>query len=321
MNQIFEFSPETASTSAARTHHLFFFILIFALIFTTVIAAVIIFFVIKYRRRSSEQLPQASADSSRLQIVWTVLPLILTMTLFAWGTEVYLQNSVPPEHAMQIYVVGRQWLWKIQHPEGRREIDELHVPLGRDIKLTLSSEDVLHDFSIPAFRIQQEVIPGRDTVMWFRATNVGRYPLFCAEYCGPQHGEMNGTIIVMEPSQYESWLGGGAEAAAAAAVTGKDLMQQFGCNTCHPSTAPNFNGLLGRKVKLQDGRTVVADEQYIRNCILKPATQYVAGYPPIMPSFEGKLTEEQLAKIIDYIKTLKGPEGSAPAPTTAPAQK
>jgi len=322
MSQLFEFSPETASTSAARTHHLFIFLFALALVVTLAIAAAIIFFIIKYRRGS--QRPRRSLpDSLRLQLLWTSIPLVLTMSLFAWGAQVYLQNSVPPAHAMTIYVVGRQWLWKIQHPEGRREINELHVPLNRDIKLILGSEDVLHDFSIPAFRIQQEVIPGRDTEMWFTATSVGQYPLFCTEYCGPQHGEMNGTVIVMEPSQYEAWLSGGASAAAAAAVTGKDLLQQFGCNSCHPSVAPDFNGLLGRMVKLTDGRTMVADEQYIRRCILTPSKQYVAGYPPIMPSFEGKLNEEQLAKIVDYIKTLKGPaiEGPAPAPVTAPAQK
>jgi cytochrome c oxidase subunit 2 len=311
---------DSASTSAARADYLFLFLLAVALGFATLIAAVIFVRVIKYRRRVQHAV--ASSGTLRFQPVWAILALAATMVLFTWGALVYLQNTVPPANAMEMYVVGSRWMWKIQHPDGRRELNELHVPANRDIKLILSSEDVRHSLSIPAFRIQQEVIPGQDTVLWFRATRAGRYPLFCSEYSGPHRTQMNGTVSVLEPAEYETWLSGGVKVGA---VTGKDLMQQFGCNNCHPALAPDLNKTFGRRVKLVDGRTIIADEPFLRDCIIRPSKQYVAGYPPIMPSFQGQIKEDQLIRLVEYIKSLnKGPaasEGSTTAPAQSPAQK
>jgi cytochrome c oxidase subunit II len=216
--------------------------------------------------------------------------------------------STPPVDTLNIYVVGKQWMWKFQHLDGQREINELHVPLGRDVKLIATSEDVIHDVFVPAFRVKADVIPGRYVTIWFRATKPGRYHLFCAEYCGTRHSGMTGEVIVMEPAEYQAWLSGGAQGGSLADA-GQKLFNELACNTCHRPDAqgrgPVLDGLLGKTVRLQSGDTIVADEAYVRESILNPSAKITAGYQPIMPTFQGLVTEEQLLELIEYVKSLQ----------------
>jgi cytochrome c oxidase subunit 2 len=260
-----------------------------------------------------------------LEILWTVIPFLLMMVMFGWGASIFFEMSRPPDDAMNIYVVGKQWMWKTQHLEGRREINELHVPLGRPVKLTMTSEDVIHSFYMPAFRVKFDVLPGRYTTAWFNPTKPGKYHLFCAEYCGTLHSGMIGWIYVMEPAEYERWLAGETESLAA---SGQQLFQFLACANCHrtdkPGRCPNLEGLFGKPVQLTTGETVKADEDYIRESILNPGAKIVAGYQNIMPSFQGLVTEEELLKLIEYIKSLsKLPQQPAlvPAGQKAAAQR
>jgi cytochrome c oxidase subunit 2 len=210
---------------------------------------------------------------------------------------------------MQIYVVGKQWMWKVQHMEGRREINELHVPIGRPIKLTMTSEDVIHSFYLPAFRTKLDVVPGRYGEMWFEPTKTGKFHLFCAEYCGTKHSGMIGEVVVMEPSEYQTWLSGGVPEGSLAS-TGAKLFADLACNTCHRPDAqgrgPVLEGLFGKTVALQSGETVTVDEAYVRESILTPAAKITGGFQPIMPTFQGLVTEEQLLALVEYVKSLKG---------------
>jgi len=245
-----------------------------------------------------------------LEIVWTVIPLALAMVMFGWSTSLYFTLSRPPSDAIQMYAVGKQWMWKFQHPEGRREINELHVPLGQNVRLTMSSEDVIHSFFVPAFRVKQDVLPGRYTQVWFRATRTGTYHLFCAEYCGTQHSGMIGRVVVMEPHDYESWLAGagGGVPGQTLAQAGERLFTERACVTCHLESGqgpgPSLVGVPGSTVKLADGSSVVADDTYLRESILNPFAKLVQGYPPVMPPFQGQLSEEQLMQLLAYIKSL-----------------
>jgi cytochrome c oxidase subunit 2 len=231
------------------------------------------------------------------------------MVIFGWGASLYYAMQRAPEDALEIYVTGKQWMWKLQHSTGRQEINELHVPLGRKVKLIMTSEDVIHDFFVPAFRVKNDVLPGRYTTLWFEATRPGRYRLFCAEYCGTDHSRMGGWVHVLEPADYQAWLGGGpAEGSLSAA--GQQLFEQFACHTCHRADAqgrgPVLDGLYGSTVHLADGRRVTADENYIRESILVPQARIVAGYqaPVLMPSFQGQLSEAQLVQLLAYVKSL-----------------
>jgi cytochrome c oxidase subunit 2 len=205
-------------------------------------------------------------------------------------------------------------MWKLEHVEGQREINELHVPVGRDIEMIMTSQDVIHSFYVPAFRIKQDVLPGRYTTAWFRATKPGVYHLFCAEYCGTQHSGMIGQVVVMEPAQYEAWLSGG-NTSGSLASNGENIFQQLGCVTCHRSDTqgrgPNLVGVFGKPVMLEDGRTVIADENYIRESILSPSAKVVKGFKPIMPVFQGLVSEEQLTELVAYVKSLSAPPGAA----------
>ncbi len=241
------------------------------------------------------------------------MPLGLLTILFVWGARLYFVIARPPANASALQVIGKQWMWKIQHPEGNREINELHVPVGRPIRLTLTSEDVIHSFFLPEFRIKTDVLPGRYSTLWFEADRIGTYHLFCAQYCGAEHSRMTGRVVVMEPHDYQSWLAG-EKRGRPAAESGAALFVSKACVTCHrPDTAaraPVLTGLFGRKVALQDGRSIVADEGYIRESILNPQAKIVAGYQPIMPTFQGQVGEEELLQLIDYVKTLKPQGGS-----------
>lgn len=320
----FRLFPEQASTVATSVDNLYFFLVAVTAFFSLLIFGLIFFFAIRHRRRSLADRPAPVHGGLALEVVWTVIPLGLVMVMFAWGASVYLEQSRPPGDAMQVYVVGKQWMWKLQHMEGQREINELHVPVGRAVRLTMTSEDVIHSFYVPAFRVKYDVLPGRYTTVWFKPTKVGKYHLFCAEYCGTKHSGMIGWIHVMEPADYAAWLGGGA-AEGSLASNGEKLFQDLACVNCHrlneQGRGPNLMNLFGSAVTLADGGTITADEAYIRESILNPSAKVVAGFQQIMPTFQGLVTEEGLLQLIEYIKTLKQQPapGTAAAPPSRPA--
>src|SRR6267378_1300586 len=299
--------PEQASSTAVHLDHLTLYLLIIAAIFSTLIFALIFFFAIKYRRRSNHERPVEVHGALTLEIIWTVVPFILMMVMFVWGVNVFFEMSRPPDDAMNVYVVGKQWMWKTQHLEGQREINELHVPLGRPVKLTMTSEDVIHDFFVPAFRVKKDVLPGRYTSTWFEPTKLGTFHLFCAQYCGAFHAGMIGSVIVVDPDEYERWLMGSVQGETMEAA-GERLFRENGCITCHLSDgtgpAPSLLGVYGNTVHLTNGQTLMADDAYIRESILSPAAKVVNGYKPVMPSFQGQLSEEQIVNLVAYIRSL-----------------
>lgn len=310
--------PEQASTFAERVDALYYYLLSVSGFFVLLIFALIFYFAVKYRRRSEGEQTPPILGSIPLEVAWIVIPFILVMIMFVWGASLYFTAFSPPANAMEIFVIGKQWMWKVQHPEGRREIDELHVPVGYPVKLTITSQDVIHSFYIPAFRIKMDAVPGRYTSTWFEASKTGTFHLFCAEYCGTAHAGMGGRVVVMKPSEYEQWLRTGAPEDSLVAAGGR-LFQQLGCSGCHSQNsiarAPLLDGVYGKPVPLQSGQVVLADESYIRDSILLPQKDVVAGYAPVMPSFQGRISEEELMQIISYIRFL-GEEGPEPRKTT-----
>jgi cytochrome c oxidase subunit 2 len=300
--------PERASTAAGNVDALFIFLLIVSGLMTALIFTVLIYFAARYRRRRGVLAEQVEG-STPLELTWSIIPLFVFLLIFAWGAVVYFKGRTPPRDSTEVYVVAKQWMWKLEHAEGQREINELHVPVGRDVKLIMTSQDVIHSFYIPAFRIKQDVLPGRYTVEWFRATKAGTYHLFCAEYCGTQHSGMIGSIVVMEPAQYEAWMSGGTSGPLSA--TGEKIFAELGCVTCHRTDTqgrgPNLQGAFGKPVLLQDGRTVTIDENYVRESILDPGAKVVNGFKPVMPTFQGLVSEEQLNALVAYVKSLSQP--------------
>ncbi len=307
--------PEQASTIASSVDNLYFFLVSLTIFFSTLIASLIVVFAVKFRRRSAVQVGAPITGSVPLELMWSIIPFGISMAIFAWGASVFFHIQRPPDETLQIYAVGKQWMWKFQHIDGQREINELHVPVGRAVKVTLTSEDVIHDLFFPSFRVKADAIPGRYTTIWFTATKPGEYRLFCAEYCGTQHSGMIGRVVVMEPAAYQAWLGGGTGEMSMAA-RGQRAFEDLACHTCHMTDAsgrgPSLTGLFGSQVKLADGGTVHADETYLRESILNPQTTLVAGYQPLMPTFQGLVNEETLMALIEYIKSL-GPAAAAPA--------
>jgi cytochrome c oxidase subunit 2 len=300
--------PEQASTMASRVDNLYFFLLAVAIFFSLLIAGLIVYYATKYHRRRPDDIGVPVHGGMVLELTWTIVPFLITMVIFVWGASVYVAMARPPDETINVYVVGKQWMWKFQHLDGQREIDELHVPVGRDVKLITTSEDVIHDFFVPAFRMKADVIPGRYVSLWFHATKPGRYHLFCAEYCGTRHSGMIGEIVVMEPAEYQTWLSGGAQEGSLASA-GEKLFQDLACNTCHRPDAqgrgPVLQGLFGKTVTLQSGETVAVDESYVRESILNPSAKVASGFQPIMPTFQGLVTEEQLLALVEYVKSLK----------------
>jgi cytochrome c oxidase subunit 2 len=299
--------PESASTSSGEVDAIYLTLIAMTIFFSLLIAALVITFAVKYRRKPG--VPAANIQGSlRLELTWTIIPFLIVLGFFFWGTRLFLRMSRPPRDVMDVYVVGKQWMWKIQHPSGQREINALHVPIGRAVRLTMTSEDVIHSFYIPAFRIKRDVLPGRYSSEWFEAAKPGKYHLFCAEYCGTKHSEMIGWVYAMEPQEYEQWLSGSI-ANETAEESGRKLFESMRCDTCHKEApdarGPSLHGLFGKTVTLKDGNTVVANEDYIRESILKPLAKNVKGFDPIMPTYEGQLGEEQILQILAYIKTLK----------------
>ena len=303
MDKQFQWWPPQASNFAPRVDQLYLFLLSVTAFFTVLIFVAIVYLAVKYRRRPGRN-PTPVKTNHLLELTWTVIPFGLTLVMFFWASGLFVHMREPPAHAMQIDVVGKQWMWKVQHPSGRREIDELHVPLGRPIKLVMTSEDVIHSFYLPAFRTKQDVVPGMYATEWFTATKVGEYHLFCAEYCGTQHSKMIGRVVVQTPAEYQAWVAG-VSVDEAPVVIGARLFTQFQCNTCHGQRAPTLANLFGSTVRFADGSTTVADDNYLRESILAPRAKLVAGYQPLMPTYAGQLTEEQVMNLIAYIKSLK----------------
>jgi len=313
--------PVRASSGAGNVDALYIFLVILSAFMSVAIFTMILVFALRYRRRAGINAEQIEG-STPLELTWSIIPLGIFIVIFTWGAVIYFMERTPPRGATEVYVVAKQWMWKLQHEEGQREINELHVPVGRDVKLIMTSQDVIHSFYVPAFRIKQDVLPGRYTTAWFHATKSGTYHLFCAEYCGTMHSGMIGQVVVMEPADYQAWLAGGG-ASGSLAASGSSIFQQLGCPTCHrfdtQGRGPNLVGIFGKPVQLEDGRTVVADENYIRESILSPSAKVVSGFKPIMPVFQGLVTEEQLTALVAYIKSLgPPPAGAATAPSLAP---
>ncbi len=311
MSKEFPLHPDLASTFALQVDLLYFLLVGLSVLFAAGVVIVLVIFAIKYRRRSDDDRPHPVHGSIPLEVAWSIIPLFMAIGVFTLGAEVYYRMYRSPTNAIDIYVVGKQWMWKIQHPEGRREINELHIPVNQPVQLTMTSEDVIHAFSVPAFRTKKDVVPGRYNTIWFEATKTGEYHLFCAEYCGTQHSTMIGTVYVMEPEDYQEWLGGGVSGETMAEA-GERHFQQLGCATCHKAESigrgPTLVGLFGEQVELASGAVAVVDESYLRESILAPATKLVKGYDPIMPTFQGQISEETLLQLITYIKSLGASE-------------
>ncbi len=314
--------PEQASSFAWQVDLLYFYLIAVSVAFTIPIVVAIFFFAIKYREVEKFATPEEMHGSMVLETVWSIIPFAISMTIFLGGAIVFFNQFTPPKDTMDIYVVGKQWMWKVQHETGQREINELHVPVGRKIKLTMTTEDVLHDFAIPAFRTKADVVPGRYTYLWFEPTKPGKYHLFCAEYCGLNHSGMGGYVYVMEQRDFDNWLSG-TVTGQTPVEAGRDLFEnKLGCASCHAGgptqRGAQLEGIYNKEVKLVGGSTVTADDQYIRNSILNPSAQVVEGYQPIMPTFKGQVTEEQLTSLVAYIKSLT-PNAAATGTTAAPS--
>ena len=328
------FFPPQGSTNAASVDALYLFFIAVSAFFSVLIAVLIVFFAVRYRRRAPDEVGAPIHGSLVLELTWTFIPLVIAMVMFVWGASLYFQITTPPSNAMEIYVVGKRWMWKAQHVSGQREINELHVPVGQPVKLIIGSEDVLHAYWVPAFRMKMDAVPGRTTTMWFEASKPGTYQLFCAEYCGMSHSRMIGTVTALEPAAFQTWLSGGKSTGTMADL-GAKVFTDLGCATCHldggQGRGPSLKGVFGSQVTLASGEKVTADEAYIRESILTPTAKMVAGFQPLMPTFQGVVSEEQIAQLTAYVKTLStapaapaagagasGGAGAAPAPGVTP---
>ncbi len=305
--------PEVASNLASKVDAVIWFITVISLVFFILISIFLVYFAIRYRRRQENEETPYITGSHVLETIWTIIPSILLIVIFVYGFVVYKDMRTPPEDSLEVTVTGRQWLWQFKYNNGKTTLNELYIPEGRPIKLVMTSEDVLHSFFVPAFRVKQDLVGGMYTYLWFTPTKNGTYELFCAEYCGTGHSAMLGKVIVMSPQEYEKWEKGEEEKAVASlppAELGKQLYTQRGCNACHTIdgsslVGPTWKGLYGHEVVLQDGTKVTADENYIREAILEPQAKMVKGFGPVMPSFKGVISDDEISDIIAYIKTLK----------------
>lgn len=316
MNEEFALFPESASTAAPMVDGLYVFLVLLSAVLTIAIAATIVYFAVKYRGGSAA-FRGGGGVSTWVEITWLVAPLPILLLIFLWGAKAAFYLHRVPDDAMSIDVVAKQWMWKFQHASGQREIDTLHVPIGRPVRLRMISQDVIHSFFVPAFRVKQDVLPGKYYETWFEATKPGEYRLYCAEYCGTNHSRMKGVVIAMEPSDFEDWLGGEASDETPV-VAGQRLFEQMRCDTCHRGGGPQqrgpaLEGLFRKQVPLKSGENVLADEAYLRESILRPAAKVVAGYEPIMPAFEGQIDEEGILALIAYIKSLGGDVSEQPS--------
>ncbi|HEX4098414.1 MAG TPA: cytochrome c oxidase subunit II [Caulobacteraceae bacterium] len=316
MSASLPFWPVEASAHAAKVDGLFLAFSALVVALTIPVFVLMLAYSIKYRRGSSADRSHRPSQNVLIETSWTVIPFLLTLGFFAYAAVLYFDLGRPPADSLVIDVVGKQWMWKFEHPGGQREIDDVHVPVGRDVELRMTSQDVIHSFFVPALRIKQDVLPGRYTTMWFNADRPGTYDLRCSQFCGLDHSEMIGRVMVLSQPAYAAWLQR-AGTSGALADQGKALFQSLGCGGCHEGQsavrAPSLEGLYGRPVPLQDGRVVTADDQYLRDSILDPNRDVVAGYQPQMPTFQGQVSEDDLVKLIAYLKSL-GPRGKEHAP-------
>jgi len=315
--------PPEASTSAQLVDRLYFFMIGMSLFGSLLVAGLLVVFAWKYRKRSKASREGAVSEATALELLWTAIPLCLFLFVFFWAASIFFHLNRPPDDAMEIRVVGKRWMWKLQHLNGHREINELHVPVGRAVKLMMTSEDVIHSFFVPAFRIKADVLPGRYTTAWFKATKPGTYHLFCAEYCGTKHSSMIGSVVVMEPSEFQGWLTGEQRGVTPVAA-GEKLFMSLGCVTCHNESSnargPSLAGAYGKPVKLEGGQTAQFDEEYVRESILTPQAKRVEGFTTLMPTFKGLVSEEGVLDLIEYIKSLGAQNGGGEqaAPAGAP---
>lgn len=303
----FHMLPEQASTTAYEYDALAYFLTGVCGFLGLLIFSLVIIFAVRYRRRSPNEIPPQIEGSLRLETAWTVIPFFIVLVMFGWSSSVFFKMIQPPPDTLEVYGIGRQWMWHLQHADGQREINTLHVPVGRPVRVTLTSVDVIHGFYVPAFRVNHDVLPGRYVTVWFQATRTGAFDLFCSQYCGTDHSVMIGKVIVMEPDAYQRWLAEGASGSLA--DRGRKLFQKLNCIVCHSADArakcPNLENIYLKRVPLQDGGFVIADDDYLRESILYPDVKVVAGYRPIMPAYEGQVSEEELLQLIVYLKQLK----------------
>jgi len=321
MSKFLPLWPDQASSIAGQVDALYIYLVLVSAVMTLLIFVAVAVLAIKYRRRPGIA-PHPIEGSPILETAWSVIPFGVMITFFIWGAVIFFRERTPPTNATEVYVVAKQWMWKLEHMEGQREINELHVPVGQNVKLIMTSQDVIHSFFIPAFRLKQDVVPGRYSTLWFKATTPGTYHLFCAEYCGTSHSGMIGNVVVMEPQDYTQWMAGGPSAPLPEA--GKQLFASLGCATCHrfdvQGRGPNLQGVFGKPVLLEDGRTVIADENYVRESILNPTAKIVSGLKPVMPTFQGLVSDEQLNALVAYVKSLAQPaSGTLNQAAAAPA--
>jgi len=302
----FELFPEAASTVAGRIDALYFFLCGMAGLAIAGIFSALILFAMRYRRRAGRT-ARVIEGSVALEVTWSAVPLCLWVGIFVWSARVYFDINVPPREGMQFFVTGKQWMWKVQHPTGQREINALHVPVGETIVLRMISEDVIHAFYVPAFRIKQDVLPGRFSEIWFEATRPGTYHLFCAEYCGTKHSQMIGEVVVLDPSAYEAWLAGQPEAGDPVEA-GRVLFENLRCDTCHAAGSgqrgPDLAGRFGSEVELAGGGRARFDQDYVRESILEPNRRVTAGFTPQMPTYAGQVSETQIQQLVAYVQSL-----------------
>lgn len=316
----FPLFPEQASTIAGQTDALYIFLCVLCGGVSVLIFTAIFILAVKYRRRPDNELAEEQEPPKSLELAWIIIPFIFFMGTFVWGAWLYFKIARVPDNALDVYATGKQWMWKFQHPSGQREINMLHVPVGRPIRITMASEDVIHSLFFPYFRTKADVLPNRYRTLWFQATRTGRFHIFCAEYCGTMHSGMIGWVEVMEPADYQKWLAGGTEGSLAS--QGEKLFQKYACNTCHTNDAtargPVLVGLYGSTVTLSDNTTLSADDNYIRESILNPQAKIVKGFTGIMPTFQGQVNEEDLLKLLVYVKSLAAQPLTRPPATLSP---
>lgn len=307
MDTVVRLFPEQAAANAAAVDHLYFYLLAVTGVFTALIFGLVGFCCIRYRRSPAREVGRPVRTRIALEVAWIVVPTLLVLVMFFWGANLYFPLYRPPRNSLDVFVVGKQWMWKLQHLEGPAEINELHIPVGRPVRLLMTSEDVIHSFYVPAFRLKQDVVPGRYTSLWFECSRPGEYALYCAEYCGTKHSGMIGRIVALSPTDYQQWLAG-SRSPASLSGAGQRLFLSLGCADCHrdapDARGPALAGAAGRRVLLQDGREVVADESYLRESIVDPQAKLVAGYQPIMPVYRGRVGEEDLVRLVAYVRSL-----------------
>lgn len=312
--------PEQASNLAPAVDNLYFFVTAVTAFFALLVVVFVVVFAIKYRDKTGEKVGAPITGSVPLELGWSIIPFFISMAIFGWATVVFFDLVRAPDQTLDIYSTGKRWMWRFQHIDGQSEINELHVPLGRPVKVIFTSEDVLHALYIPAFRVKADAIPGRYSSVWFTPTKVGEYHLFCAEYCGTKHSGMIGRVVVQEPNEYQTWLSGGGGGLSMTA-RGEQLFQQLGCVSCHVNDGlgrgSSLAGKYGAQETLANGTTVNVDDTYIRESILTPQMRLVAGYGPVMPTFQGQVNEEGLMSLIEYIKSI--PSAGQPAAAQAGA--